>query len=275
MTNNMSNLKPIKLLVAIAVGYTSLLGENSWVLAKPTVSSPNPRNTNNVPLITPNRKTHFAQVPLPSSERRPGGRVRGGAKRGSCPSVEPQLTALVPFTEDVPTVTNVWGLTTQAHPTFLFYVPYSQDSGYPTEFVLQDQDANIIYQKAIALPEKPGIISVSLPTDAAALAVDKQYRWFFTVECDKQKPSPPIYVEGVIQRVQLKPATIKQLETSSILQKVDILAENGIWFDSAELLFQLRQQNPQDAALAEKWRNLLTSIKLDDIIPKPLISSKP
>ncbi|BCL34552.1 DUF928 domain-containing protein [Nostoc sp. MS1] len=272
----MSNLKPIKLLVAIAVGYTSLLGGNSWVLAsRPNVSAAKPNNTNNLPLITPTKKTHFAQVPLPSSERRPGGRVRGGAKRGSCPSVEPQLTALVPFTQTAPTVTDVWGFTTQAHPTLLFYVPYSKDSGYPMEFVLQDQDANIIYQKAIALPEKPGIISVSLPTDAAALALDKQYRWFFTVECDPQKSSPPIYVEGVIQRVQLKPATIKQLETSSPLQKVDIYTENGIWFDSAEILFQLRQQNPQDATLAEKWRSLLTSIKLDDIIPKPLVSSKP
>jgi hypothetical protein len=272
----MYNLKPIKLLLALTLGYTSLLVDNSGVLAKtPAVNSTNPGNSNNAPLITSNKKINFAQVPLPSSERRPGGRVRGGAKRGSCPSVEPQLTALVPFTEDAPSVTNVWGLTTQGHPTFLFYVPYSKDSAYPAEFVLQDQDENIIYQKAIALPEKAGIISVSLPTNVAALAVDKQYRWFFTIECDRQNSSPPIYVEGVIQRVQLKPAAIKQLETASLLKKLDIYVENGIWFDSAEILFQLRQQNPQDTVIEQKWRNLLTNIKLDDIVPKPLISSKP
>ncbi|BAB74878.1 DUF928 domain-containing protein [Anabaena sp. FACHB-709] len=265
----MSTLKPIQLLLALTIGYTSLLSANSWVLATTPV---NPHNNNNI--STAHKKTTFTQPPLPSSERRPGGRVRGGAKRGTCPSVEPQLTALVPFTQDAPTVTNVWGLTTKAHPTFLFYVPYAKDSAYPTEFVLQDQDTNIIYQKAIALPDKPGIISVSLPADAVGLAVDKQYRWFFTVECDQQKPAPPIYVEGVVQRVQLKPETTKQLETASPLQQVAIYAENGIWFEAANTLFQMLQKNPQDPAMQERWRKLLTSISLDDVVAKPMISRK-
>lgn len=153
-------------------------------------------------------------------------------------------------------------------------MPYAKDSAYPTEFVLQDQDTNIIYQKAIALPDKPGIISVSLPADAVGLAVDKQYRWFFTVECDQQKPAPPIYVEGVVQRVQLKPETTKQLETASPLQQVAIYAENGIWFEAANTLFQMLQKNPQDPAMQERWRKLLTSISLDDVVAKPMISRK-
>lgn len=271
----MSTLKPIKLLLALTFGSTSLLAGQSWVLANtPTVSSANLRHPSNDRVTTRNKQNSFAQPPLPSSEGRPGGRVRGGAKRGPCLSVETQLTALVPFTQDAPTVTDVWGLTTQAHPTFLFYVPYSKDSAYPTEFVLQDQDDNILYRKAIALPEKPGIISVSLPADEAGLAVNKQYRWFFIIECDQQKHSPPIYVEGVIQRIQLKPATIQQLQTSSLSQKFDIYAENGIWFDAVETLFQLRQTNPRNVVIEEKWRNLLTSINLDDIVSKPLVSSK-
>ncbi|MBD2346578.1 DUF928 domain-containing protein [Anabaena subtropica] len=272
----MPNLKPIKLLLALTIGYTSFLAGQPWVLAKtPAASSANPSNVNKTPVNTVSKKTSFAQPPLPSSERRPGGRVRGGARRGSCPSVEPQLTALVPFTQDAPTVTNVWGLTTQAHPTFLFYVPYSQDSAYPAEFVLQDQDANIIYQKAIALPEKPGIISVSLPPDTASLVVDQQYRWFFTVDCDQQKPSPPIYVEGVVQRVKLKPTTTQQLATASSLQQFAIYAENGIWFEAANIMFQMLQKNPQDTEIQAQWRDLLTSISLNDIVAKPLVSTKP
>lgn len=260
----MSNLKPIKLLFALTVAYSSFLTGQSWVLAKtPATSSAHPSNVTKNPTNNASNKTSFAQPPLPSSERRPGGRVRGGARRGSCPSVEPQLTALVPFTQDGPTVTNVWGLTTQPHPTFLFYVPYSQDSAYPAEFVLQDQDANIIYQKAIALPKKPEIISVSLPPDIASLAVNKQYRWFFTIECDLQKPSPPIYVEGVVQRVQLKPTITRQLATASPSQQFAIYAENGIWFEAANILFQLHQKNPQDTEIKTQWQNLLTSIGFD------------
>lgn len=272
----MSNLKPIKVLLALTFGCTSFLAGQSGVLAKtPNVSSANPRNVRNDNLTTRNKQASFSQPSLPSSEGRPGGRVRGGAKRGLCQLVETQLTALVPFTQTAPTETDVWGFTTQAHPTFLFYVPYSKNSGYPMEFVLQDQNANTIYKKAIALPEKPGIISVSIPTNAAALAVDKQYRWFLTVECDQQNPSPPIYVEGVIQRVQLKPEITQKLQTISPLEKFDIYAANGIWFDAAEILFQLRQKNPQNTAIENKWQNLLTSISLDDIVTKPVVSAKP
>ncbi|HEY9803043.1 MAG TPA: DUF928 domain-containing protein [Leptolyngbyaceae cyanobacterium] len=272
----MSTLKPIKILLALTFGYTSLLAGQSWVLAKtPTVNSANRHNLTNGNVTARNKQNSFAQPPLPSSEGRPGGRVRGGAKRGPCQLVETQLTALVPFTQNAPTETDVWGFTTQAHPTFLFYVPYSKNAGYPTKFLLQDKEGNDIYQKAIALPEKPGIISVSLPPDAAALAVDQQYRWFFTVDCDQKNPSPPIYVEGVIKRVQLKPATIQQLETGSLLEKFELYAANGIWFDAAEILFQLRQKNPQNAAIENKWRNLLTSISLDDIVAKPVVLAKP
>lgn len=271
----MLNFKPINTLLALIFGYTSLLAGQSGVLAKTPTVSANPSNLSNGNVTSRNKQNSFSQPALPSSEGRPGGRVRGGAKRGPCQLVETQLTALVPFTQTAPTETDVWGFTTQANPTFLFYVPYSKDAGYPMEFVLQDQDANIIYEKAIALPDKPGIISVSLPTDAPALAVDKQYRWFLTVECEQQNSSPPIYVEGVIQRVQLKPEITQKLETVSPSEKFDIYAANGIWFDAAEILFQLRQKNPQNTAIENKWRNLLTSISLDDIVTKPVVSAKP
>lgn len=41
----MSTLKPIQLLLALTIGYTSLLSANSWVLATTPV---NPHNNNNI-----------------------------------------------------------------------------------------------------------------------------------------------------------------------------------------------------------------------------------
>ncbi|NJR76711.1 MAG: DUF928 domain-containing protein, partial [Scytonema sp. CRU_2_7] len=118
--------------------------------------------------------------PPPPPEPPPGGRVLGGAKRGTCPQFKPELTALVPFNQKTSTALDVWGLTTAAHPTFWFYVPLPKNSAYPSEFVLQDEASNPIYQTAIALPDKPGVIGVAVPKSVSPLALNKRYRWFFS-----------------------------------------------------------------------------------------------
>ncbi|QLE58455.1 DUF928 domain-containing protein [Nostoc sp. TCL26-01] len=262
----------MKLLLALTICYTCFFASQTWVLAKSnSVNSVQPHNTNRPGTVNPTQKVSNEPPPTPSGESPPGGRVRGGAKRGTCPSVKTELTALVPFTQNTPTVTNVFGMTTQAHPTFLFYVPYAKNTTYPAEFVLQDQESNSVYEKAIALPEQPGIISISLPTTIPPLALNKQYRWFFSVYCDQQKQSPPIYVEGVIKRVNLNQATIQQLQTASPLQQSAIYMKNGIWFEALNILAQLRRKNPLDTAAQEQWQNLLTSIKLEDIAAEQLL----
>ncbi len=254
----------MKLFLSLLLGYTGFLASQSLVLAVPLTNS----------METLAQTVRFSP-PQPPPDPPPGGRVRGGARRTPlCQQVEPKLTALVPSTEETPTVINVWGWTTKANPTLWFYVPYTQKSAYPTEFVLQDQQSNPIYQQAIALPNQPGIISISLPTNAPAMDVNKQYRWFLTVYCDPDKQSPPIYVEGVIQRVNLKPKITQQLQTATPLQQSAIYAENGIWHEALTTLAQLRQKDPQDPELQTKWRDLLTSIGLDDIATKPILPGK-
>ncbi|MEA5563933.1 DUF928 domain-containing protein [Anabaena sp. UHCC 0399] len=255
----------MKILLSLAIGYTSFLVGQTLVMATPA-----PVNST----INQIKKVSFNPPPAPASEPPPGGRVRGGAKRGLCPSVQPQLTALVPYTEDTPTVTNVWGLTTEAHPTLMFYMPYAHNVAYPTEFVLQDQESNSIYQTAIALPAKPGIIRISVPQNIT-LAVNKRYRWFLTVDCDPQKDSPPTYVEGVIKRVTLNKKVTEKLKTATPLQRFDIYLQNGIWHEALKTLSQLHQENPKDQEIKVQWQNLLTSIRLEDVASQPLLPSEP
>ncbi|WP_375513687.1 DUF928 domain-containing protein [uncultured Nostoc sp.] len=278
-----SNSQQIKLFLVVAFSCTSLLVSLTPVLAKPTVGS-SPSDAYGGLRLRPSAKTNFAQATafnqpsLPSGPP-PGGRVRGGAKRDGgdvcpLPITKTDLTALVPF-EEANSVINVWGQTTVEHPSWFFYVPYTKDLPYAVKFVLQDQGLNEIYQEAIALPDKPGVIRVSLPTTAPALALNKQYRWFLTVNCDNQENSPPTFVEGVIQRIELKPAALKQLETTEPLKRYAIYAQNGIWYEALTTLAQLRDQNPKDTTLQAEWRNLLSSIRLDDIAAEPIISAKP
>ncbi|MBN3926228.1 DUF928 domain-containing protein [Nostoc sp. NMS4] len=264
-----SNLQPIKLFLVVAFSCTNLLVSLTPVLAKPTPNRSDAKTT-------PAQVTTFNQPPIPPGSP-PGGRVRGGAKRGEpgCPTSKIDLTALVPSTEEPNSVINVWGQTTVERPSWFFYVPYTKNSPYAVEFVLQDSDANEIYQKAIALPDKPGIIRVSLPSNTPALAVDKQYRWFFSINCDQQKNSPPTFVEGVIQRIELNPATLKELETAEPLKRYAIYAQKGIWYEALTTLAELRQKNPQDAAPKAEWRNLLGSIRLDDVAGEPILPETP
>jgi len=258
-----SSSQSIKLSLVLAFSCTSLLGSLTSVVAKPTSQA---SGRSQVVRFNP---------PPPPPGPPPGGRPIGGASRGGslsvCPPVKTELTALAPFTEEPGTVKNVWGLTTVERPSWLFYVPYIKNSAYPAEFVLQDQQSNPIYQKAIALPERPGVIRVSLPANAPPLEVGKQYRWFFSIYCDQQKESPPIYVEGVIQRVNLKQATVQELNTAEPLKRFAIYAQNGIWYEALTTLAELRQKNPKNTAVQSEWQNLLGSIRLDKLAAEPIL----
>ncbi|MCC5640521.1 DUF928 domain-containing protein [Nostoc sp. CHAB 5844] len=257
----------MRLLFGLTLGYAGFLASQTLALATP------------VPMASHNMKTISQQVnfnpPKPPADPPPGGRPWGGAKRGSCPQVKQDLTALVPFTQEPHSVTNVWALTTSAHPTFWFYVPYSQKANLPAKFVLQDQQSNEVYQQAIALPANPGIISVSLPANAPTLAVNQQYRWFLTFACEKQEQSPPVYVEGVVKRVSLRPEITKELQTATPLQQFAIYAQNGIWHEALTTLAKLRQEHPQDTALKTQWQDLLLSIRLGNVAAEPILLNKP
>ncbi|MEA5599602.1 DUF928 domain-containing protein [Nostoc sp. UHCC 0252] len=273
-----SNSQSVQLFLVVAFSCTSLLVSLTPAVAKPTLGFSisdaygglRLRSDAKMPLAQ--AKT-FNQPPIPPGPP-PGGRVRGGAKRGefgACPQTKHDLIALVPFVQEN-SVINVWGQTTEEHPSWFFYVPYTKSLPYGVEFVLQDQDSNEVYQKAIALPDKPGVIRVSLPKTAPGLALNKQYRWFFTISCDQKKNSPPTFVEGVIQRVQLNPAVVKELQTTEPLKRYAIYAQNGIWYEALAILAQLRQKNP---ALQTEWRNLLGSINSSDIAAEPIFLEEP
>lgn len=281
--------QPIKLFLALALSGTSFLGSLTSVLAKPaSLNSGHPlsdrlqwgvahRTDGNVVLA----KNLSFNLPAPPPGPSPGGRSRGGAKRGECLKVKPELTALVPFTkksQEPDSVTNVWGLTTVEQPTWLFYVPYTKNTAYATEFVLQDEQDNSIYQKvAITLPDQPGIIPVSLPANTSRLEVGKRYRWFLTVNCNEKQESLPVYVyvEGVIQRVNLSQEVTQKLKTATAQQQVTIYAQNGIWHEALAKLAQLRQKYPQDVALQAQWQDLLAEFQFDDVAAKQIVSEKP
>lgn len=208
------------------------------------------------------------QVGLPG--RREGGGTRGECLRGK------MLTAIVPKSNT--------GKTLSEYPTFFVYVPASLQSWADTvkgaEFGIEDENGNEIYSDVVTLPDNYGIVSVSIPStpNAPKLEVGKNYTWYFHVICDWQNNpldrSSIHYVESRIQRVEPSEELAIWLKEKSARDRVDMLAEKGMWYDMIATLAELRRDRPGDLLLAAEWARLLRhdQVQLSDLAEEPLVN---
>lgn len=190
---------------------------------------------------------------------KPPGSSKAGGVRGECFAVDRErpLTALVDGSN--PT------LTTQAHPTFLFYIPYSQTpysaqdgqdySVTTAEFELLDENENPVLKNrkiVLSLPEKSGIVKVTLPRTEVSLQPDQEYFWIFRVICDSKDDSANPSVAGWIKRVRVG-------------------SSENLWFDRLEQL----AQSPMNSL--EQWTQLLREVdpKLQDLAQASVVELKP
>ena len=211
----------------------------------------------------------------------PGQREAAGT-RGTCPAVDSVLTALVPATKDLDkslgatsTLTppeSVLSLTVGEYPTFWFYVPYSPNDIHSVQFVLLDDNDNYVYKTALTLSKTPGVVSFRLPSTAEPLEIGKSYHWYFLIPCDSQKPSRSVFVNGWVQRVALNPALMSQLKTATPQKRVALYAAAGIWHEAQTTLAELRRTEPNDAAIAAEWSDLLQSVGLEKLAQKPIVA---
>ncbi len=154
------------------------------------------------------------------------------------------------------------GLTTKAKPIFFVYIPESEIQ--EIDLILLDQETQeIIYEKTISISGNPGVIGIRLTTDAPSLEVGKTYKW--TVFYRNS------FMNGLIKRVELNPSVSRQLEGADPLEKAILYAENGIWFDTLEVLAELKRSQPENEIFATEWIELLKSVGLDAISTKYLL----
>lgn len=208
--------------------------------------------------VTPGKGAiSFTPPPLPNRGL-PKGRARGGASRGQmCQVTSQPLTALVP-TQQIDSMDTVGGLTISEAPTLWFYMPYTLQENDLVEFVLQDEQQNTVYQTALAQDQLKGdVVGVPLSKGKIALKTDQLYHWYFLVYCEKDNP---IFVEGWIQRISLKPELERQIQTATPRDRIALLAANGIWYDAlAQLATLMRELPSQDTTLVKDWDSLLES----------------
>jgi hypothetical protein len=265
----------------------------SWqpIQAQVNLNQPSPTNIKNTKIDKSKKTIRFTPPPVPN-QGIPMGRSRGGASRSQeCQIAKEPLTALVPNANKSltkvgkastaraknnlvelakSTSESVWALTASDRPSFWFYVPYSLNSNYPIEFVVQDELNTTLYQNSLTLPQtEPGVMQVKLPNSLPPLEIGKRYHWYFLVYCDDDDP---VYVEGWVERVAVNSNLKMKLERATPAEKAELYAANGIWYDALTNLAQLRQFYPHEIKLKADWESLLESVGLDAIASQPILS---
>lgn len=195
----------------------------------------------------------------------PGRRV-GGGTRGDCYVGEKTLTALIPK--------NNLGLTVSANPTFFFYVPQSSNAQL-VEFVLRDENDQLVYEQQLKTNGPSGIVSFSLAEASVSerLDINQKYQWYFSIICNPQNRAHDVSVNGWVQRVEPTPTLTRELEAVTLPERAALYAEAGLWHDALTTLAQLRYSRPYDSTLAAQWAQLLQSVGLDEVAQEPLVNS--
>lgn len=186
----------------------------------------------------------------------PSGNSETGGVRGACSVADRDrgLRALVDASDPA--------LTTEENPTLLFYSPFGQPSSgsleantsvaTTAEFELRDEDENSALKSqkiVVSIPQKPGIISLRIPSSEVRLEPNKEYFWVFRVICDRDDTSANPSVSGWIKRV-------------------DSGASETVWFDK---LHQIVQSRTNDL---ENWTKLLGQFGFQDLNQSPISELK-
>ena len=199
-------------------------------------------------------------------------RLEGGATRGGSFWRGQPPTALLPDSGT--------GLTVAEYPTIFVYVPLLEvprTTVRTAEFVLRDEKGNQVYATTFTLPDTEGIVSISIPATGTLtpLKIGKEYGWNFLLIPDPDDRAQNSLVEGSIKRVPLSPTLVRELQKASPNDRPAMYAEAGIWYETLTTLAELRRANPNDATLANQWKDLLRSVGLNRIAEKNLLESLP
>ncbi len=190
-------------------------------------------------------------------------RTKPAGTRSPCEQTNTDFTPLLPDTES-----EYSGFTLREHPTFWFYIPYQTSSVSSGTFslLIEGQQNNPVYQTDFKLPETPGFVSVSLPTEEKPLETNQRYRWKFRLYCASDDPSHRIEHTGTVQRVE-RPELETQLRKAPTLEeRINLYVENGVWYDASTDLAQIRNHH-------QTWLNLLRAISSEQLNLEPIAGS--
>jgi hypothetical protein len=201
-----------------------------------------------------------------------GNTSSSGAVRGECPAGTKNLKALNPEKDP--------GNTTQAYPTFWFYVPFGQNAPQSetsdvkvtsVQFELQDDTGDPVLTQPLqlALPDQAGIVKFTLPSTEKALQVGKDYYWRLSIICDPDQPSANPSVTGWLTRIPASAQLDSRLKATPPQQQYLAYKENNLWFEYVTGLASKRTNNPS------AWSELVKLFDLQEFATAPVSELRP
>lgn len=190
-------------------------------------------------------------------EGAPGRRVGAGVRgpEQACINGNHAQIAVIPETH--------LALTSQAYPSFLFYLP-QVNTDRTLEFVLRDESDREIYDQTVLASGEAGIIRLELPqSKAVALEPEKSYRWYFSIICNANDRSQDITAHGWIRRTTLSTPVVGETATDPSIQIAQAYADSGLWLDAFAELDYLRRSEPSRSRAQGLWETWLSAPSID------------
>jgi hypothetical protein len=167
---------------------------------------------------------------------------------------------------------SFYGTTVSERPTVMVHIPAS--NAEEAVFSIKDEVGNLYYQMTIPVVGKTGLVAITLPAKAPALAINTNYQWFLALKVNgKLSPSTP-YVDGWIKRIQPSEELKKAMQQQDALKQATAFGKHGVWYDCITTLARLYVQQPNNPSIVKQWQELLSSVNLKEIATVPIVSSK-
>ena len=158
-----------------------------------------------------------------------------------------------------------YGLTTKERPNLWIYLP--ETSAKQAILSIRKEGKTIHWQQSVDLRSQAGITGIELAENAPALEIGSNYQWAVILVCsDRPNPNDPV-VTSWIKRIEARDS---QSSSSSELAKASTYAQQGIWYDTIDILISEKssQNNWQDL-----WNKYLESASLNRFANRPVVEN--
>lgn len=201
----------------------------------------------------------FPRTSVGSPRKAFGGGTRGPIQ--ACVTGALPLTVLSPHSNIVTTVS--------AQPTLYWYIP--RTPAKIADFLVYDEQGQIVYQTSFALKGVPGVVKLSFPR-TLGLEIGQEYDWKLALRCNSIDEAENVAVGGTIKRTTLTSTQKAQLAAAKQpLKQAEVYAKAGVWQETIGILAQLRHNYPSDRNVNVAWQELLESVDLKDIANERLV----
>ncbi len=221
---------------------------------------------------SPNISTNISFKPNPDKPA-PYKTGQGGSRGERCtpqlenPNHDPHLKALIP-TKYQGEKTESVELTRSQHPTFWIYLPDTSAKQMVLSIMEVEENKSLRphAQVFLPVPQKSGIMGLTLPQDSPSLEIGKTYLWAVVLVCgEKPSPNDPT-ISAWVRRIDLPTSE----EGKTALERAKWYGERGIWYDTLSSLAEARRAQPENRNLADIWVSLLASVGLESMAKQPL-----